>query len=406
MVDINPATDEFVCPVCGTINEVQAMVCKKCMTPFQKGEDGAQLQVKPIKVGKLVDGEEPEKKELTKEDMKNIDELTAIPGIDRRKAYQLWQLGITSLSDLISKTVYFGDHTKGMSRLVANRIVLDQISEEYETEERKVDCPVCDAPIPAESEKCPVCAADLTTEIMNMDIDDVVLDVSDAVGDIFDQLSHDKAFLRMPEELRAQVTDMLKEDFPEGEPAPAEAGAVAEGAGAEPEAIVEPGAELAETGEAPVEVEPVEEVPAGEVAEEAPVSEAPAGETPAAEAEAEAPAESGAEPVKPKKVKKKTKKKVKKVTKKDMEKYVRKLEEWKKKGFSEEQIATLEALLQKGDLAKFKKLGIAMLKARIENIKVKKLKQVGAEMMLQCPECEGLNSEDATECEHCGVLFG
>lgn len=379
------------CPVCGAMNDAGAKSCKMCFTAFPEAtEEGGKLKVKiPIRMSEEGSLEEFMKSHDPEEVKEAISELMLLPGMNHRKAIQLYRLGITDLSQLVSKAFPGDPRAKGLGRTLAHKLMLESIKEQGEEveEEERVPCPKCGSLISPDSETCPVCRGDLEGEILKVDVDALSMEVEEFVGDVFEHIAADKSFSRMPEDLRAEIFDVLKDDdfydevIEEGNGIPEEAPKGEEEAGDETDK-----GEVPEDGLSTRYVD--ESVDTSELDKRMEALKMQAGSKGGEEGATEELVEEVI------KVAAETKSKMDK----KIEIYRKKLGKWRKKGFDPEELDELEKLLET-DLKEFKRRSIQMLRKRVEKVKHKD------QLAFQCPECGAIVDEDATKCPGCGVMF-
>jgi hypothetical protein len=112
--------NQIKCPICGKLNEHTANSCKMCKTHLSKSDKGSLSVKSPKSRGKtitIVDIEDP----ITR---KKLEELTLIPGVNRKKALLLYQSGIHSMDEFLQKAFHGERMSANYSRTVANKLLV------------------------------------------------------------------------------------------------------------------------------------------------------------------------------------------------------------------------------------------------------------------------------------------
>ena len=198
--------DKIKCPICGTKNDSNAEKCKMCKTLLSKKE-GGQLRVSsPKSRGKtitIIDIEDP----LTR---KKLEELTLIPGVNRKKALLLYQSGIHSMEDFLQKAFHGERMSENYSRTVANKLLVQSLKHRKAAE--NIECPSCKAPNPHDTERCNVCNFNIKKEMDSINMSKLTGKLNESVSEILDSLSKSEDFDALPQEMKAQFASIIDSD--------------------------------------------------------------------------------------------------------------------------------------------------------------------------------------------------
>ena len=194
--------EKIKCPICGTANDESSENCKMCKTLLSKKEDGSLKVASPKKSGQtfnMIDIEDP----ITR---KRLEELTLIPGVDRKKALFLYRSGIHSMEEFLQKAFHGERYSDNYARTVSNKLLMQSLK--GEDEEQELLCPSCQAPNPINASKCKVCNFEIEKEMAAIDLGNV----SESFSEILDELDDDADFDALPEELKAQFASVIDSD--------------------------------------------------------------------------------------------------------------------------------------------------------------------------------------------------
>ena len=197
--------EKIVCPICGTKNDQAAETCKMCKTRLAKKADGSLSVKSPKSRGKthiMIDIEDP----LTR---KKLEELTLIPGINRKKALMLFQSGIHSMEDFLAKALHGERFSVNYSRTVANKLLVQSLKGKKKGKNAEIFCPSCNAPNPIDGKKCKVCNFDIKSDMESVDMESLSGELTDSVKEILTTLSESEDFKSLPEELKTQFAALV-----------------------------------------------------------------------------------------------------------------------------------------------------------------------------------------------------
>ncbi len=198
--------DYLKCPICGTKNESTAENCKMCKTLLTKKEDGTLKVKSPKSRGKtitIIDIEDP----LTR---KKLEELTLIPGVNRKKALLLYESGIHSMEEFLQKAFHGERLSENYSRTVANKLLVQSLKNKKKKQE--IYCPSCKAPNPPDTEKCNVCNFNIREEMESINMASLSDKLSESVTELLAKLSESDDFKALPEDMKAQLATIVESD--------------------------------------------------------------------------------------------------------------------------------------------------------------------------------------------------
>ncbi len=195
------------CPICGTVNKSDAEQCILCMTRLAHDEEG-DLRVSSPKpsgdVYALIDIEDPATR-------KTLEELTIIPGVDRRRAVYLYKSGIMDVEEFLQKAFHGERFSENFARTVANKLLLQSLKKDGGAEEiPDLICPSCDAANPVDTERCKVCSFEIEKEMAAVNLSDLKDQLSDTIKDVFEELAKNEDFEALPEEMKTQFALALE----------------------------------------------------------------------------------------------------------------------------------------------------------------------------------------------------
>jgi hypothetical protein len=194
------------CPICGTKNENTAENCKMCKTLLTKKENGTIKVKSPKSRGKtitIVDIEDP----LTR---KKLEELTLIPGVNRKKALLLYESGIHSMEEFLQKAFHGEKLSENYSRTVANKLLVQSLKNKKKKQD--IYCPSCKAPNPPDTERCNVCNFNIREEMESINMTNLSDKLSESVTELLSKLSESEDFKALPEDMKAQLATIVESD--------------------------------------------------------------------------------------------------------------------------------------------------------------------------------------------------
>jgi len=198
--------DYLKCPICGTKNESTTENCKMCKTLLTKKEDGTLKVKSPKSRGKtitIIDIEDP----LTR---KKLEELTLIPGVNRKKALLLYESGIHSMEEFLQKAFHGERLSENYSRTVANKLLVQSLKNKKKKQD--IYCPSCKAPNPPDTEKCNVCNFNIKEEMESINMASLSDKLSESVTELLVKLSESDDFKALPEDMKAQLATIVESD--------------------------------------------------------------------------------------------------------------------------------------------------------------------------------------------------
>ena len=200
------------CPICGTSNPAETEKCSLCMTQLAVDPESKKISVIQPKdsgdVYSMIDLEDSQTR-------KELEQLTLIPGVTKRKALYLYRSGITSLEDFVEKAFHGDRHDKKFARIVTNKFILEDMKKgrgQAEEDEETVTCTSCGSATVVEGGNCKICGHEVEKEIESIEIADVSETLSGAVEEIFGELGEDDDFAMMSDEMKLQVASILDSD--------------------------------------------------------------------------------------------------------------------------------------------------------------------------------------------------
>jgi len=205
-VALTMSEEQTKCPICGTANDGDAESCKLCKTRLSKKEDGTLKVTSPKSSGKtfdVIDIEDP----ITR---KKLEELTLIPGVNRKKALFLYRSGIQSMEEFLQKAFHGERYSDNYARTVSNKLLMQSLKGKIK--EQELLCPSCQASNPMDASKCKVCNFEIEKEMAAVDIGSVSDKLSESVTEMMDDLGEDADFDALPDELKAQFASVLNSD--------------------------------------------------------------------------------------------------------------------------------------------------------------------------------------------------
>jgi ribosomal protein L40E len=198
--------NKIKCPICGKMNEPNAETCKMCKTHLSPNDKGSVSVKSPKSRGKtitIVDIEDP----LTR---KRLEELTLIPGVNRKKALLLYQSGIHSMDDFLQKAFHGERMSANYSRTVANKLLVRSLkNKKVKTD---IPCPSCNAANPVDVERCHVCNFDIKKEMESVNLSKISTQLSESVTGILASLNESEDFEALPDEMKAQIASLVDSD--------------------------------------------------------------------------------------------------------------------------------------------------------------------------------------------------
>ena len=201
-VALTMSEDKIKCPICGTANDEGSENCTMCKTLLSKKKDGSLKVASPKSSGQtfnMIDIEDP----ITR---KKLEELTLIPGVNRKKALLLYRSGIHSMEEFLQKAFHGERYSDNYARTVSNKLLMQSLK--GQEEEQELLCPSCQAPNPMGASKCKVCNFEIEKEMAAIDLGNV----SESVTGILDELDDDADFDALPDELKAQFASVIDSD--------------------------------------------------------------------------------------------------------------------------------------------------------------------------------------------------
>jgi hypothetical protein len=198
--------DKIKCPICGTKNDCNAEKCKMCKTLLSKKENGQLKVSSPKSRGKtitIIDIEDP----LTR---KKLEELTLIPGVNRKKALLLYQSGIHSMEEFLQKAFHGERMSENYSRTVANKLLVQSLKQRKASE--NIECPSCKAPNPHDTERCNVCNFNIKKEMDSINMTKLTGKLNESVSEILESLSKSEDFDALPDEMKTQFASIIDSD--------------------------------------------------------------------------------------------------------------------------------------------------------------------------------------------------
>jgi len=177
-----------------------------CRTVLTRKEDGSVKVKTPKSRGKtitIVDIEDP----LTR---KKLEELTLIPGVNRKKALLLYQSGIHSIEEFLQKAYHGERFSENYSRTVANKLLVQSLK----NKKKKADipCPSCKAPNPPEADKCKVCNFEIKKEMESINMASLSGKLSESVTELLAKLDESDDFKALPDEMKAQLATIVESE--------------------------------------------------------------------------------------------------------------------------------------------------------------------------------------------------
>ncbi|MGC9060638.1 MAG: hypothetical protein ACP5JR_05340, partial [Thermoplasmata archaeon] len=186
--------ETFECPVCGHLNHISAKECEKCKTIFPDkkplgGNMALNVEVKEQKknvrqiIRRLPEKYRKEMKAKSREEV--IREFQMVPGITKEIAEKLYDVsGIHSLSDLLY-SMLTNQQVKAPERTA---IVYEEFIRIKKMGGKEITCPFCKTRLDTSMEKCPVCDASLSSEILRIDYEAVANNLTNFVNEIIHEL--------------------------------------------------------------------------------------------------------------------------------------------------------------------------------------------------------------------------
>ncbi|MGC8912531.1 MAG: hypothetical protein ACP5LE_01155 [Thermoplasmata archaeon] len=186
--------ETFECPVCGHLNHISAKECEKCKTLFPDkkplgGNMALNVEVKEQKknvrqiIRRLPEKYRKEMKAKSREEV--IREFQMVPGITKEIAEKLYDVsGIHSLSDLLY-SMLTNQQVKAPERTA---IVYEEFIRIKKMGGKEITCPFCKTRLDTSMEKCPVCDASLSSEILRIDYEAVANNLTNFVNEIIHEL--------------------------------------------------------------------------------------------------------------------------------------------------------------------------------------------------------------------------
>jgi hypothetical protein len=200
---------EAPCKICGTPIPHGQGKCPLCGTEFTRSEGGAiraKVSVEKKAAEKLeIDISDPETRRI-------LEDLTLLPGVNRRAALVLYKQGIRSASDFIKKAMPGEAMSERYAQVIANKLAIESARGTASAKEKMVPCPSCRSPNKATSRKCGVCGAQISSVKKNVDLEQIQGRVNETIKEVLGEFAESEDFGALPGDMKAEIAAVLSSE--------------------------------------------------------------------------------------------------------------------------------------------------------------------------------------------------